>query len=91
MRRDVLELRAFYASPLGAAAREMVGPKVELMLNPVMAFDVEYAIRVAELLKRYDFRWMEEPLIPENIRGLGAIKRAVPGMAIATGEDHHTR
>lgn len=29
MRRDVLELRAFYASPLGAAAREMVGRKVE--------------------------------------------------------------
>jgi len=28
MRRDVLELRAFYASPLGAAAREMVGRKV---------------------------------------------------------------
>jgi L-rhamnonate dehydratase len=74
-----------------AAARALVGPKVELMLNPVMAFDVEYAIRVAEVLKRYDFRWMEEPLIPENIRGLGAIKRAVPGMPIATGEDHHTR
>lgn len=28
MRRDVLELRNFYASPLGAAAREMVGRKV---------------------------------------------------------------
>lgn len=28
MRRDVLELRAFYASPLGAAAREMLGRKV---------------------------------------------------------------
>jgi SAM-dependent methyltransferase len=28
MRRDVLELRAFYATPLGAAAREMVGRKV---------------------------------------------------------------
>ncbi len=28
MRRDVLELRAFYAQPLGAAAREMVGRKV---------------------------------------------------------------
>ena len=28
MRRDILELRAFYASPLGAAAREMVGRKV---------------------------------------------------------------
>lgn len=74
-----------------ARAREIVGPKVDLMLNPVMAFDTEFAIRVAELLKRYGFRWMEEPLIPENIRGLTAIKRAVPSMAIATGEDHHTR
>lgn len=74
-----------------ARARETVGPKIDLMINPVMAYDVEFAIRVAEILKRYDFRWMEEPLIPENIRGLGQIKRAVPTMAIATGEDHHTR
>lgn len=74
-----------------ARARELVGPRVDLMLNPVMAFDVEFAIRVAELLKRYGFRWMEEPLIPEDIRGLTAIKRAVPSMPIATGEDHHTR
>jgi SAM-dependent methyltransferase len=28
MRRDVLELRQFYATPLGAAAREMIGRKV---------------------------------------------------------------
>lgn len=72
-------------------ARELVGPNIDLMLNPVMAFDVEFGIRVAEILKKYNFRWMEEPLIPENIRGLSAIKQAVPTMAIATGEDHHTR
>jgi SAM-dependent methyltransferase len=28
MRRDVLELRQFYATPLGAAAREMIGRKI---------------------------------------------------------------
>jgi len=74
-----------------ARSREIVGPSVDLMLNPVMCFDVEFAIRVAEILKRYGFRWMEEPLVPDNIRGLGTIRQAVPGLAIATGEDHHTR
>lgn len=35
MRRDVLELRRFYATPLGRAAREMVGRKlVEAWSNP---------------------------------------------------------
>lgn len=74
-----------------AAARDKVGPRIDLMLNPVMCFDVEYAVRVAEILRRYNFRWMEEPLVPEDIRGLAALKRAVPWMGIATGEDHRTR
>jgi hypothetical protein len=29
MRRDVLELRQFYATPLGRAAREMIGRKLD--------------------------------------------------------------
>ena len=34
-------------------ARDMVGYDVELMYNPVMSFNVEFAIRVAERLRKY--------------------------------------
>jgi L-rhamnonate dehydratase len=81
---DILEQKV-------AAAREQVGRAAELMLNPVMAFDVEFTVRVAERLRPYELRWIEEPLIPEDIEGYAAIKRAVPWQTIATGEDHHTR
>ncbi|HEX6858782.1 MAG TPA: methyltransferase domain-containing protein [Caulobacteraceae bacterium] len=39
MRRDVLDLRAFYASPLGAAARTMVGRKVDEAWGDVRGLD----------------------------------------------------
>ena len=56
-----------------------------------MAYDVEFAIRLAERLRPYELRWMEEPLIPEDLEGHIQLRRAVPFMPIATGEDHHTR
>ncbi len=40
MRRDVLELRRFYATPLGRAAREMIGRKVQEGWGDVRALDV---------------------------------------------------
>jgi SAM-dependent methyltransferase len=40
MRRDVLDLRAFYASPLGKAAREMLGRKVEEAWGDTRGLDV---------------------------------------------------
>ena len=74
-----------------AAARETIGPDAELMINPVMSYNVEYAIQVAERLRPYRLRWLEEPLIPTDLEGHEALKRAVPWMPIATGEDHHGR
>ena len=40
MRRDVLELRAFYASPLGRVAREMLGRKVDEAWGDAAGLDV---------------------------------------------------
>jgi len=40
MRRDVLELRQFYATPLGAAAREMIGRKVREAWGDARNLDV---------------------------------------------------
>ncbi|HUX85377.1 MAG TPA: mandelate racemase/muconate lactonizing enzyme family protein [Chloroflexota bacterium] len=74
-----------------AQARETVGAHAELMFNPVMAFDVEFTIRLAERLRPYQLRWLEEPLIPEDLEGHMQIRRAITWIPLATGEDHHTR
>ena len=74
-----------------AKARETVGPNADLMLNPVMSFNVEFAIRLMERLLPYRLRWIEEPLMPHDFEGLAILKRAVPTLPIATGEDHHGR
>lgn len=74
-----------------AQARDTVGPDAELMLNPNMSFNVQYAVQVAERLAPYRLRWLEEPLPPGDLEGHEALKRAVPTLPIATGEDHHGR
>jgi len=74
-----------------AKARETVGRGAELMFNPVMCFDVEFTIRLAERLRPYELRWLEEPLPPDDLEGYIQIARAVTWIPIATGEDHHTR
>ena len=40
-----------------ARARDAVGPDAELMYNPVMSFNVEFTIRLAERLRPYNLRW----------------------------------
>ncbi|CAI7993175.1 L-rhamnonate dehydratase [Geodia barretti] len=72
-------------------ARDMVGYDVELMYNPVMSFNVEFAIRVAERLRKYGLRWLEEPLIPTDLEGHIELKKAINWVPLATGEDHHGR
>jgi L-rhamnonate dehydratase len=74
-----------------AKARDTVGPNADLMLNPVMSFNVEFAARAMERLKPYRLRWFEEPLMPYDTEGLVQLKRAVPTVPIATGEDHYGR
>ncbi|MDA8296711.1 MAG: mandelate racemase/muconate lactonizing enzyme family protein [Actinomycetota bacterium] len=74
-----------------AAGRATVGASAELMFNPVMAFNVRFAIEVCERVRPYRLSWLEEPLIPEDLEGHLQLRSAVPWMGIATGEDHHTR
>jgi L-rhamnonate dehydratase len=74
-----------------ARAREAVGPNAELMFNPVMSFNVEFTLRLAERLRPYGLRWLEEPLIPSDLEGHIELKRAITWIPLATGEDHHLR
>jgi L-rhamnonate dehydratase len=74
-----------------AKAREAVGPDRELMYNPVMSFNVEFAVRLADRLRPYGLRWFEEPLIPTDLEGHVEFKKAVTWVPLATGEHHRGR
>jgi hypothetical protein len=63
-----------------AQAREVIGEESDLMLDCWMAFDVEYTVRLAETLRPYRLKWMEECLIPEDMDGHVRAARA-PALA----------
>ena len=74
-----------------AQARETVGDDAELMLNPVMSFNTDWALRVADRLRQYRLRWLEEPFVPWNLQGHIELKKAMTWTALATGEHHYGR
>ena len=73
-----------------AAARSRIGDECELMLDCWMAFDVEYAVRLAEALRPYRLKWIEECLIPEDFDGHVALRGRLPWQTLATGEHWYT-
>jgi L-rhamnonate dehydratase len=74
-----------------ARARELIGDDAELMLDCYMAFDVEYTVRLAERLRPYRLRWIEECLIPEDLEGHHALRQRLPWIGLAAGEHFYTR
>lgn len=73
-----------------AWARETIGER-ELMYNPVMSFNVDFAVKVAERVRPYGLRWIEEPLMPWDVDGMAELRRRAGWASWATGEDHHGR
>jgi len=60
-----------------------------LMVDTNHAYGVGDAIRLGRELERYDLRWYEEPVAPEDIEGYREVRRAL-SMPIAGGENEHT-
>ena len=73
-----------------AKTREQIGDDCELMLDCWMAFDVEYTVRLAEALRPYRLKWMEECLIPEDLDGHVRLRERLPWQTLATGEHWYT-
>jgi len=80
LREDVARVRA---------VRELIGPDIPLMVDANMRWDVETAIRAARKLCEYDVFWLEEPTIPDDVKGHARIAKE-GGLPIATGENLHT-
>ena len=69
--------------------RETIGDDVELMADAYMGWDLDYARAMVRLLEPFDLRWLEEPLIPDELEGYAALTRQSP-IPIAHGEHEFT-
>jgi L-lyxonate dehydratase len=69
--------------------REAVGPDVDMAADVYMGWDLEYAQRMVRLLEPFNLRWLEEPLLPNDLGGYRALRSASP-IPIAGGEHEAT-
>lgn len=69
--------------------RETVGWEVDIMADAYMGWTLEYARRMLPRLEPFGLRWLEEPLIPDDIHGYAELK-AMRCMPVAGGEHEHT-
>jgi galactonate dehydratase len=73
------------------AVREAVGDAVDIGLDPhARTFEPYRARELAEAVRPFRPMFVEEPLRPENVAALGALRREV-GVPIATGEMLYTK
>lgn len=69
-----------------AEKREIVGPDRELMLDCWMSSDVETVVRLSEIMKPYNLRWIEESLLPDDWEGYADVRKRLPLQTLASGE-----
>src|SRR5437867_1288609 len=68
------------------AARQGLGPDVELMVDAGLCWDTATAIRRAKQFEEFDLTWLEEPLHPVNVQGYARLS-AGSQVRIAAGEE----
>jgi len=69
--------------------RETIGYETDLMGDAYMGWNLDYAYRMIPLLEPYRLRWLEEPVIPDDIQGYAALK-SLGRIPIAGGEHEFT-
>jgi L-alanine-DL-glutamate epimerase-like enolase superfamily enzyme len=67
------------------AVREVIGYDNDLMLECYMGWNVEYAKRILPKLEQYQPRWLEEPVIADDIDGYAELNR-LTSIPISGGE-----
>ncbi len=73
-----------------AAVREAVGNEVDLLIEGHGRFNIPTGIKIAKELEQFKPMWFEEPVPPDNIDALKAVKDKSP-VAISAGERLYTR
>ena len=69
--------------------REAVGDGIDVMADAYMGWTLDYAKRMLPLLEPFHLRWLEEPVIPDDIHGYAELK-SFGKIPIAGGEHEFT-
>ena len=69
--------------------RDAVGDDVDVMADAYMGWTLDYAKRMLLLLEPFHLRWLEEPVIPDDVSGYAELK-ASGRIPIAGGEHEFT-
>jgi L-alanine-DL-glutamate epimerase-like enolase superfamily enzyme len=69
--------------------REAVGDGIDVMADAYMGWTLDYAKRMLPLLEPFHLRWLEEPVIPDDIQGYAELK-SYGRVPIAGGEHEFT-
>lgn len=69
--------------------RDLAGDEVDIMVDCYMGWSLEYAKQMLRRLAPYNLRWIEEPLIPDDIAGYAELK-AMNLVPIAGGEHEYS-
>ena len=70
--------------------REVVGDGVDIMADAYMGWNLDYARRMIPLLERFNLRWLEEPVVPDDLHGYASLKQ-MGRIPIAGGEHAFTQ
>lgn len=69
--------------------REAVGNDIDVMADAYMGWTLDYAKRMLPLLEPFHLRWLEEPVIPDDIHGYAELK-SYGRVPISGGEHEFT-
>jgi L-alanine-DL-glutamate epimerase-like enolase superfamily enzyme len=69
--------------------REAVGSEIDVMADAYMGWTLDYAKRMLPLLEPFHLRWLEEPVIPDDLHGYAELKSCAR-IPIAGGEHEFT-
>ncbi len=70
--------------------RAAIGDEIDLMADAYMGWNVAYTLEMAKRLREFDLRWIEEPLMPDELDGYSKLVRESP-ILISMGEHEYTR
>jgi L-rhamnonate dehydratase len=69
--------------------RETAGDGIDVMADAYMGWTLDYAKRMLPLLEPFQLRWLEEPVIPDDVHGYAELK-SYGRIPIAGGEHEFT-
>jgi L-rhamnonate dehydratase len=69
--------------------RESIGDDIDLMADAYMGWNLDYAKRMLPLLEPFHLRWLEEPVVPDDVQGYTQLK-SYSRIPIAGGEHEFT-